>query len=209
MQRGLVRRRSPSTDLDSNGDGHRDDSRPSFSDGHEENRPKQRRRKLSPGQQSTAASLTPLLDTTPPSQTSATSTSSVPPLPPSIPLGEMGPPIRTSNGASSNGVSHTNGVSHDDKPPRSTPSDVLDAVRPLASTSSLMYEDDKDWADSTKQDAAHFVISDDEDEDGYDAAEGSSKRRIRPGQSQAKRMPIQREEIVRLMLQGLKDMGYE
>lgn len=211
--RGQVRRRSPSTDpdpdSDGHGHGHGDESHSSVLDGHE-SRPRQRRRKLSPGQQSTAEPLTPLLDTIPtvPVQTATTTTSSLIPNS-SDRTGDMGPPIRVSNGVNSNGVNHSNGVTHDDEASRSLPTDLLDAVRPLASSSTLMYEDDKDWTDSSKEDAAHFVISDDEEEDGYDAAEGSSKRRIRPGQSQAKRMPIQREEIVRIMLQGLRDMGYE
>jgi len=66
----------------------------------------------------------------------------------------------------------------------------------------LMYEDDGDWG--MYQDLA-FV--DDEAED-MRMSEGDSGRRPLKGAAAAKRMPINREEVVRLILQGLKDMGY-
>jgi hypothetical protein len=65
----------------------------------------------------------------------------------------------------------------------------------------LMYEDDADWG--MYQDLA----LDDEAEDSR-MSEGDSGRRPLKGAAAAKRMPVNREEVVRLILQGLKDMGY-
>jgi hypothetical protein len=66
----------------------------------------------------------------------------------------------------------------------------------------LMYEDDGDWG--MYQDLA---LVDDEAEDSR-MSEGGSIRRPLKGAAAAKRMPVNREEVVRLILQGLKDMGY-
>jgi hypothetical protein len=66
----------------------------------------------------------------------------------------------------------------------------------------LMYEDDADWG--MYQDLA---LVDDEAEDSR-MSEGESGRRPPKGAAAAKRMPVNREEVVRLILQGLKDMGY-
>jgi hypothetical protein len=66
----------------------------------------------------------------------------------------------------------------------------------------LMYEDDGDWG--MYQDLA---LVDDEAED-VRVSEGESRRRPLKGAAAAKRMPVNREEVVRLILQGLKDMGY-
>lgn len=66
-----------------------------------------------------------------------------------------------------------------------------------------MYEDDKDWALSMEirdRETAMAV----QDADGV--FETTTKRSHTPGD---KRMPVDREEVVRLILQGLKDIGYE
>jgi hypothetical protein len=48
-----------------------------------------------------------------------------------------------------------------------------------------------------------------EEEDGEET--GVFKKRIgeRPGVGGGKRMPVDREEVVRLILQGLRDIGYQ
>lgn len=66
-----------------------------------------------------------------------------------------------------------------------------------------MYPDDEDWA--MYQD----LPEDNENgQDGMEVEDAGAKRRRR-GAAAAKRMPIDREEVVRLILQGLRDIGYE
>jgi hypothetical protein len=65
-----------------------------------------------------------------------------------------------------------------------------------------MYEDDQDWA-------AYQSLEDcDEDIAESGPMDGQNGRRPLKGAAAAKRMPVNREEVVRLILQGLKDMGY-
>lgn len=66
----------------------------------------------------------------------------------------------------------------------------------------LMYEDDQDWA--AYQDTDDF----DEGFERTNATDAQGRRRPLKGAAAAKRMPVNREEVVRLILQGLKDMGY-
>jgi hypothetical protein len=61
-----------------------------------------------------------------------------------------------------------------------------------------MYDDDRDWRpefDDGNVSMTHYSGSD---------ADAVARRKRTFG----KRMPINREEVVRLMLQGLHDMGY-
>jgi hypothetical protein len=69
-----------------------------------------------------------------------------------------------------------------------------------------MYEDDKDWVDSGEADmeAAEEV---DDVLGGGGGMKGKGKLSVGLGMS--KRMPVEREEIVRLVLQGLRDIGYK
>ena len=76
------------------------------------------------------------------------------------------------------------------------------AVESAKTGAELMYEDDGDWG--MYQDLA-FV---DEEAEDMRMSEGDSGRRPLKGAAAAKRMPVNREEVVRLILQGLKDMGY-
>jgi hypothetical protein len=75
----------------------------------------------------------------------------------------------------------------------------------------LMYEDDKNWVESQRSEATQGQNTEvpGEEEDGEDI--GVSKKRIgeRPGVGGGKRMPVDREEVVRLILQGLRDIGYQ
>lgn len=101
-----------------------------------------------------------------------------------------------SNGSSTAGPSNGNGVGNGHDDPTGA------GVRLAKLDGKLMYEDDSDWA---------------EYQDGIDAimmeadAEGSddTKRRRKTGVAAGKRMPVDREEVVRLILQGLRDIGYK
>jgi hypothetical protein len=68
----------------------------------------------------------------------------------------------------------------------------------------LMYEDDHDWA--------AYQTTVEVDPEVVELApvwyELSGKTKPSKGAAAAKRMPVDREEVVRLMLQGLRDMGY-
>lgn len=67
-----------------------------------------------------------------------------------------------------------------------------------------MYEDDRDWAASQTGNDADVPMGD-------AVAEGSEdgRRRAKNAIVSGKRMPVDREEVVRLILQGLRDIGYE
>nr|XP_019012068.1 WD-repeat protein [Kwoniella pini CBS 10737]OCF50849.1 WD-repeat protein [Kwoniella pini CBS 10737] len=142
----------------------------------------------------------------------------------------MGHPLHT------NGTSPTNGVSHDIEAgpsssnghassstsnapvrPGSLPTHILNAVQPVNPPGNLMYEDDRDWVeyDHANHPEGEKNTTDDEmEEDGsrgeheYEARPINKKTSGRPGVGGGKRMPIEREEAVRLMLQGLRDIGY-
>lgn len=66
----------------------------------------------------------------------------------------------------------------------------------------LMYPDDKDWV--ANDDGDDGMIIDDEDEGRMVSA---SRRHV--GLTGAQRMPVNREEVTRLMLQALRDIGYQ
>ncbi|WWC87896.1 uncharacterized protein L201_002795 [Kwoniella dendrophila CBS 6074] len=138
----------------------------------------------------------------------------------------MGHPLHTNGSSPSNGlVSHdseagpssSNGhasssSSHTTVQPGSLPSHVLSAVQPVQPTGTLMYEDDRDWQEQHVTLTEHGKDGTDDgmDEDGLQLKAGISSRRMteRPGIGGGKRMPVEREEAVRLMLQGLRDIGY-
>ncbi|WRT65705.1 uncharacterized protein IL334_002651 [Kwoniella shivajii] len=136
----------------------------------------------------------------------------------------MGHPLHT------NGNSPTNGISHESESgpssssnnhasssssssivPGSLPPHVTSSIRPIRPSGHLMYEDDRDWTEQHEGlvDDAKESIDDGMDEDGL-IDDRASKRRStgRPGVGGGKRMPVEREEAVRLMLQGLRDIGY-
>lgn len=109
--------------------------------------------------------------------------------------------ILESNGA---GPSTSNGQSHSSI---GITAEILAGIQPLKYESSLVYEDDKDWAEFQDE------VNQEEDvnmmDDNEDLEVGSSSGIRRDGLGSMKRMPIEREEIVRLALQALRDMGYE
>lgn len=121
----------------------------------------------------------------------------------------MGQPIpSTSNGAGpssfstppSNGhASNGNGVTHS-----------VESVTMVQPNGTLMYEDDRDWAEHQELHGTVPSIVEDDLEDGTIALGESSKgRHSKNSYSAGKRMPVEREEVVRLMLQGLRDIGYQ
>lgn len=101
----------------------------------------------------------------------------------------MGPP-RTGNGVH-------NGSGATEHPQQSNP--LLDQVERFYPLGELMYPDDADW--TNEDDAEIAAESGDTPEDRLDKA--------RRQQKYGRRMPVNREEIVRLMLQGLQDIGYK
>jgi hypothetical protein len=114
----------------------------------------------------------------------------------------------TQNGASShnNNGAATAALANAENGPHTLHLNVLDLIQPYRPPGPpLMYADDEDW----QQPEADFDADADVPMDGStapdgDAASSSSTRKHAFG----KRMPIDREEVVRLMLQGLHDMGY-
>jgi len=115
----------------------------------------------------------------------------------------MGHPIPSTNGSSS-----TNGAGSG---PSGKGHSASSSVQPVRPKGKLMYEDDRDW--SEHQDLADLVpdpeAEDVEMEDGVVGGdEGTRRRKVRPGIKGGKRMPVDREEVVRLVLQGLSDIGY-
>lgn len=109
----------------------------------------------------------------------------------------MGPPV-SSNGTG-NGVSEAPVATTGVDGPFTLPESVLDQVQPYRPSGHLAYPDDKDWAPD--HDAELMT----EDVEGEPSRARSALRR----QSFGRRMPIDREELVRLMLQGLTDIGYQ
>ncbi|EIW66565.1 hypothetical protein TREMEDRAFT_34837 [Tremella mesenterica DSM 1558] len=119
-----------------------------------------------------------------------------------------------SNGNSTSPTKHTNGHSiHEAESLTSSgiPRSVLAAIRPLEPPSDLMYDDDRDWSESQRPPEVPFIFSDDEDGSAGDdeSEKAKGKRAVRSVASLGKRMPIKRDEIVRLILQALRDMGYD
>ena len=108
----------------------------------------------------------------------------------------MGPPMPSHKslehneaGPSTNG--HSNGVSGSRN------------VTRVELPGELMYEDDKEWVerhDDFDLDVASPV------ENGQADKNGQAQRYQH---ASSLRMPIDREEVVRLILQGLRDIGYE
>ncbi|ODN76638.1 hypothetical protein L202_05285 [Cryptococcus amylolentus CBS 6039] len=88
-------------------------------------------------------------------------------------------------------------------------SSLLSIVAPVRLPGSLMYEDDKDWAEARE---AYAGGEDADMEDDATSIKGKGKLAagadVRPGVGGGKRMPVDREEAVRIMLQGLRDVGY-
>nr|XP_019050382.1 WD-repeat protein [Kwoniella bestiolae CBS 10118]OCF29312.1 WD-repeat protein [Kwoniella bestiolae CBS 10118] len=139
----------------------------------------------------------------------------------------MGHPLHNGNGSSP-----TNGASHDNEPgpsssssnghassssigPGSLPPHVLGSIQHVLPPGNLMYEDDRSWNEhpdvAMADDGKEGTDDELEVEDGLSHHEGraiSRKPTQRPGVGGGRRMPVEREEAVRLILQGLRDIGY-
>lgn len=110
-------------------------------------------------------------------------------------------PTNGHNGSAAGPSTSSNGAS-------SSRLDVA-GISPLEFDTKLMYGDDHDWA--MYQSASQF---DAEEHPGQGDAEAVIdglivKPTIAKGPAAAKRMPVDRQEVVRLMLQGLRDIGYK
>lgn len=104
----------------------------------------------------------------------------------------------TVNGTT-NGASQATGSSSTTQTgPFNIPDSVLELIQPYRPSGTLMYEDDTDWAPDYDTDVIMGSAS---------QPDGTSTLPLR--QRFGKRMPIDREEIVRLMMQGLRDIGYQ
>lgn len=147
-------------------------------------------------------------------------------------MDSMGHPMPSSNGSGVGGVASSTGLA---APSDAGPSTAHSASAPITADTNghtrqsrlspaalaevqrvplsgkLMYEDDKDWVESQRSEATQGQNTEvsGEEEDGEET--GVFKKRIgeRPGVGGGKRMPVDREEVVRLILQGLRDIGYQ
>lgn len=67
-----------------------------------------------------------------------------------------------------------------------------------------MYEDDKDWVALDEAD----TLMDVDETDGAVGHSGPVSKRVSDLRA-TKRMPVDREEVVRVVLQSLRDIGYQ
>jgi hypothetical protein len=77
--------------------------------------------------------------------------------------------------------------------------DLISHIQPKRLAGRWMYEDDRDWVDPDLQSGEKGEV------EGRDEVPSVD----RPGVGGPKRMPVDREEVVRLMLQSLRDVGYQ
>jgi hypothetical protein len=117
---------------------------------------------------------------------------------PTSPKAKMGHQLPPFNGISS--ASNSNGNGNGVAGPSTNGHSQMEGL--VKTGGELMYEDDQDWA---AYQALEEYGEDNAESGGMD---GQSGRRPLKGAAAAKRMPVNREEVVRLILQGLKDMGY-
>lgn len=147
-------------------------------------------------------------------------------------MDSMGHPMPSSNGSGVGGVAGSTGLA---APSDAGPSTAHSASAPITADTNghtrqsrlspaalaevqrvplsgkLMYEDDKDWVESQRSEATQGQNTEVSGEEGDGEETGVFKKRIgeRPGVGGGKRMPVDREEVVRLILQGLRDIGYQ
>jgi len=115
----------------------------------------------------------------------------------------MGVPTSQNGTSNGNGAAAITGSVATENGPFTLAPGFLNLIRTYRAPGTLMYADDQDWR-------AEDDMSGDVPMDGSTAphAEDETPTSTRK-RAFGKRMPINREEIVRLMLQGLHDMGYE
>ena len=117
----------------------------------------------------------------------------------------MGHLIPTNNGS---GSSNGGGPG-----PSSIEHSASNTVQPVRFTDKLMYEDDRDFWSERQGLADMGGEVGLEDEGVIDGASRSIEvgrmKFVKPVAGTGKRMPVDREEVVRLILQGLRDIGYK
>lgn len=94
--------------------------------------------------------------------------------------------------------------------PGSLPPSILSSIIPVRPSGTLMYEDDHDWASVQEKLKEQGDVEGQMEVDGDIDGKGKGTSQVigRPGAGGGKRMPVEREEVVRLVLQGLRDIGY-
>lgn len=110
---------------------------------------------------------------------------------------KMGAPTANHNGSNNGVANDVSGENTYGPGPFVLSPVVLDQIRQYEPTGDLMYEDDRDWKPQ------QVDVSMDGTGSGGDSTAPTKKH------DYSKRMPIVREEVVRLMLQGLEDLGYQ
>lgn len=95
--------------------------------------------------------------------------------------------------------------------PGSLPPSILSSIIPVRPSGTLMYEDDHDWASVQEKLKEQGDVEGQMEVDGDIDGKGKGTSQVigRPGAGGGKRMPVEREEVVRLVLQGLRDIGYQ
>ncbi|KAK4686064.1 WD repeat-containing protein 26, partial [Tremellales sp. Uapishka_1] len=111
----------------------------------------------------------------------------------------MGHPTSGSNGISNESVSGA-GPSNGHSGNRESTTALRTLIKPILLEGTLMYPDDADWSEDRDTGDARTNGK------GADTNGGIKKDKLETGKR--KRMPIDREEVVRLMLQSMRDMGY-
>ena len=109
---------------------------------------------------------------------------------------------RSSNGAGPSGTSNGNGHADPSAAVTSSLSELIAHVTAAEGSGGTMYPDDDDWAEH--QHGSEHGGMDVDTSDTYTAGESSTH-----ALAHKKRMPVEKEEFVRLVLQGLRDVGYE
>lgn len=126
-------------------------------------------------------------------------------------FGNMGQPIHDDGPSTSTHVAGNISNGHSTVQPGSLPPSFLSSIIPVRPPGTLMYEDDHDWASVQEklkdQGEVEGRMEVDGDSDGK--GKGTALTVGRPGAGGGKRMPVEREEVVRLVLQGLRDIGYQ
>ncbi|OXG46032.1 WD-repeat protein [Cryptococcus neoformans] len=122
----------------------------------------------------------------------------------------MGQPMHDDGPSTSTHVEGNVSNGHSAVQPGSLPPSILSSIIPVRPSGTLMYEDDHDWASVQEKLKEQGDVEGQMEVDGDIDGKGKGTSQVigRPGAGGGKRMPVEREEVVRLVLQGLRDIGY-
>lgn len=123
----------------------------------------------------------------------------------------MGQPIHDDGPSTSTHVGGNISNGHSTVQPGSLPPSILSSIIPVRPPGTLMYEDDQDWVSVQEKLKEQGDVEGRMEVDGDIDGKGKGTSLVigRPGAGGGKRMPVEREEVVRLVLQGLRDIGYQ